>query len=340
MTVWRDTPAVPVLQNITRGRFENEIVPAGRPVILENLVADWPIVEAARQSDRALADYLKGFPAKTGFDAWFGPPEIGGRFGYSDDLKGFNHERRTVALAELLDYVLAHRTDPTAYSAYAGGIPIKTVVPALAAAVPMPLLDPGREMLVSLWFGGRSRTAAHWDVPQNLACVAAGRRRFTLFPIDQVGNLYVGPLDFTLAGQAISLVDFDAPDFDRFPKFRDAIAAAQIADLEPGDALYIPSLWWHHVETRDPVGALVNFWWRDGPPHLITPLFTLFHALLSLRDLPAPERAAWQVLFDHYIFQRDGDPMAHLPVAARGLFGTMTPEMLQRLKAFLAGPLK
>ena len=204
----------------------------------------------------------------------------------------------------------------------------------------MLLLDPTREMLVSLWLGGRTRTAAHWDVPQNLACVVLGRRRFTVFPPEQVRNLYVGPLDFTLAGQPTSLVDFAAPDLQRFPLFREAMAAASVAELEPGDALYLPSLWWHHVESLDPVGAMMNFWWRDGPPWLMTPLFTLFHALLTLRDLPGPERAAWRTFFDHYIFEANGDPMAHLPPAARGVFGEMTPERMRRLKTLLAGPLR
>ena len=92
------------------------------------------------------------------------------------------------------------------------------------------------EQLASLWIGNRTRTAAHFDLPQNIACVISGRRRFTVFPIGQLPNLYVGPLDFTPAGQAISLVDFHAPDFERYPRFREALRHAQVAELEPGDA--------------------------------------------------------------------------------------------------------
>jgi hypothetical protein len=340
MSVWADAPRLPALSGVTRTRFEQEIVPAGRPALLKGLVRDWPIVEAAARSRQALTEALLAEANREGIRAWFAQPDQSGRFTYSDDLTGFNHERRIVTLADLIAYLIDHADDPAAHTAYAGGIPIPKIMPGLLPQLPMPLLEPGREMLVSLWLGGRSRTAAHWDVPQNLACVIAGRRRFTLFPTDQVANLYVGPLDFTLAGQPTSLVDIVEPDLERFPKFRAAMAAALVADLEPGDALYLPSLWWHHVEALDPFGAMVNFWWRDGPDWLMTPLFTLFHSLLTIRDLPPAERTAWRVFFDHYIFQTGDDPWAHLPESVRGMFGELTQEKRSQLKSMLAAPLR
>lgn len=340
MSVWADVPRLPALTGVTRARFEQEIVPAGQPALLKGLVRDWPIVEAATQSRQGLANALLAEANGEGVQAWFSPRGEGGRFTYSDDLAGFNHERRIVTLADLVAYMIDHADDPAAHTAYAGGIPIPKIMPGLLPQLPMPLLEEGREMLVSLWLGGHSRTAAHWDVPQNLACVVAGRRRFTLFPTDQVANLYVGPLDFTLAGQPTSLVDIVEPDLEQHPKFREAMAAAAIAELEPGDALYLPSLWWHHVEALDAFGAMINFWWRDGPAWLMTPLFTLIHSLLTIRDLPPGERAAWRVFFDHYIFQTGGDPWAHLPEAARGMFGELTPDKRERLKAMLSAPLR
>jgi len=215
-------------------------------------------------------------------------------------------------------------------------MPVRRHLPALAAEISMPLLDPGRDMLVSLWLGNRTRTAAHWDLPQNLACVVAGGRRFTLFPTEQLRNLYVGSLDSTLAGQPTSLVDVEAPDLTRFPRFAKALEAAESAELEPGDALYLPSLWWHAVTGLDEVGAMVNFWWRDGEPPLLTPLNALYHALITMKDLPPAERERWRVMFDHYVFQDDGDPAAHLPEQARGILGKRTPELVRRVRKMLA----
>lgn len=327
--------AIAEYEGVDRTRFECDIVTKGEPAVLRGLVADWSAVEAAKAGDEALSDFLRGAASDEPFEAWFGPPEIEGRFGYNADFSGFNHERKLATVDQLLDLLLRQRGVARPYSMYAGGIPIRRHLPGLLTSIPVPLLDMGKATLISLWLGNRTRTAAHWDLPQNLACVVAGRRRFTLFPTDQIANLYVGPLDFTLAGQPISLVDLEAPDLEKHPRFGEALEAAQTAELGPGDALYIPSLWWHAVASLDELSAMVNFWWRDAEPPLLTPLNALYHAVITMKNLPGNELAAWRVMFDHYIFGDNGDPVAHLPEGARGILGKRTPELVARVKKLL-----
>ena len=326
-------------EGMDRERFEREIVPKGEPAVLRGLVSGWPIVAAAREGDDALAAVLRGAASGEPFEAWFGAPEIEGRFGYTPDFGGFNHERRLATVDQLLDLLLRQKGHERPYSMYAGGIPIRKHLPGLLPAIPAPVLDTSKATLISLWLGNRTRTAAHWDLPQNLACVVAGRRRFTLFPTDQLPNLYVGPLDFTLAGQPISLVDVEKPDFEQHPRFAEALEHAQQAELGPGDALYIPSLWWHAVASLDELGAMINFWWRDAEPPLLTPLNALYHAVITMKNLPPKELAAWRVLFDHYVFEENGDPVAHLPEKARGILGKRTPELVARVKKLLVDAL-
>ncbi len=305
------------------------------PAVLRGQVADWPAVQAANRSPQELTSFLRPLDTGKPIDAYFGKPEIRGRFFYSDDLRGFNFERRSLGFSAFLDMLLKHRDDPDPPSFFAGAVRIPEVIPGITQEHDHGLLDPGLEQLVSMWVGNRTRTAAHYDLPQNLACVVSGRRRFTLFPIDQLPNLYVGPLEFTLAGQSISLVDFHEPDFERFPRFREALKHARIVELGPGDTLYLPSLWWHHVETLDPFGLMINFWWRDAPEYMFTPMMTMMHAMLSIRELPERERMAWRKVFDHYVFQTGGDPVPHLPEHARGVLGEMTPDMIRRLRHHL-----
>ena len=327
---------VPEHREVSREQFEREIQPAGRPAILRGFCSEWQPVKVAHQGDEALAAYLRQHATQEPVEAWFGDPAIQGRFNFAENFTGFNHDRRLATVEQLTDLLLRQRGHEQPFSIYAGAIPVRRHLPQFLSQVPMPLLEQKSEVLISLWLGNRTRTAAHWDLPQNLACVIAGRRRFTLFPTDQISNLYVGPLDFTLAGQPTSLVDIEDPDFEQHPRFRDALHAAEVAELGPGDALYMPSLWWHAVAGLDEFGAMVNFWWRDGPPPMLTPLNALYHALITVKDLPPAEKEAWRTIFNHYVFQDGGDPVEHLPEEARGALGKRTPDLVARVRAMLA----
>ncbi|MEK8033967.1 cupin-like domain-containing protein [Ideonella sp. DXS29W] len=294
------------------------------PVVLRGLVRDWPVVQAARRAGEGqggeVAAYLRRFDVGATVGAWYGPPEIEGRFGYNADLTGFNFAREMTRFAAVLDALAAHRDDPRPPAIYVGSTTIDTCLPGFRAENDLPIghLQP----LASLWLGNRACVAAHQDLPDNLACVAAGRRRFTLLPPDQVGNLYIGPLENTLAGLPTSLVDFREPDLQRFPKFAQAQARAMVVDLGPGDAIFIPSMWWHHVEALEPFNLLVNYWWRQSPEHMDSPMAALLLAMMTVRDLPPAQRDAWRHLFDHYVFEADADTAAHLPPAARQILAS------------------
>ncbi len=309
------------------------VLEATTPVLLRGLVAHWPLVQAAGQGDAAFCAALRPW-ADTRVGLWRGAPAIDGRFGYNEALDGFNFEREIGRFGALLDELLALAAAPEPPALYLGSTELEGSFPGLRATHDLPALR-AHEPLASLWLGNRARVAVHFDLPDNIACVVAGRRRFTLFPPGQVGNLYVGPLEFTPAGQPISLVDHARPDLRRFPRYAQALAQAQVFELGPGDALFIPSQWWHGVESLGPVNALVNFWWRRVPAHMDTPLNTLLLALLSLRELPPHQRQAWRALFEHYVFDADDDTAAHIPPAARGVLGPMDATQARRLRAHL-----
>jgi hypothetical protein len=312
------------------GAVPDEVLRSTQPVLLRGLVRHWPLVQAAQRSDGAFCDYLRGFGADTRLSLWRGAPEIGGRFFYDADFSGFNFRYETHSFGALLDELLAGTPD----ALYLGSTDIDRCFPGLRQ--PNDLAGLARfNPLASLWLGNRMQVAAHFDLPDNIACVVAGRRRFTLFPPEQVGNLYIGPLDLTPAGQPISLVDHVRPDLERFPRYAEALKHMQTFELLPGDALFIPSQWWHGVESLEPISALVNFWWRQSPPFMDTPLNTLMMALLTLRDLPPAQRDAWRALFDHYVFDADGETAAHIPPRARGILDPINDGSARQLRAML-----
>ena len=309
----------------------DELLVSTQPMVLRGMVASWPVAHAGLESGQAASDYLRRFYKDATVGALLGAPDIGGRFFYNDDLSGFNFKPVRVKLDTVLDEIARHANDANPPSLYVGSTTVDTCLPGFRAEND---LDMGnRQPLVSVWIGNQTRIAAHHDLPDNIACVVAGHRRFTLFPPSELENLYVGPLDFTPAGQAISLVDFARPDFEKFPKFEEALKRAQVAELGPGDAIFIPSMWWHHIESLDSFNVLVNYWWRQSPAYMDSPMSALMLALMTVRDLPPEQRAAWASLFRHYVFDADEHTSDHIPRDARRVLGPLDEAATRELRA-------
>lgn len=322
------------LRGLDPAALPPEVLSSTEPLVLRGLVADWPLVQAGLASPRAAIDYLRRFARHDAqVQVMLAPPEVQGRYFYNEALTGFNFRIERPPLGAMLDAMLQQLDDARPPSLYMGSTTVDSYLPGLRAENDLDLAayDP----LFSVWIGNRTRIAAHQDVPDNIACVAVGHRRFTLFPPAQLRNLYIGPLDLTPAGQPVSLVDFAQPDLARFPRFAEALQHAQVAELEPGDAIFIPSLWWHHVEGLDSFNVLLNYWWRATPGHMDSPMNALMLALMSVRDLPAEQRAAWQEIFRHYVFEADQDTAAHIPEGARRTLAPLTPEVARELRARL-----
>jgi hypothetical protein len=316
-----------------------ELLTGDRPFVIRGGFAHWPVVQAARQSDEALARYLMGLYNGVRIGLFQLEPEARGRVFYADDtLTSFNFSRYSATLDQVLSGLLGLAQAPEPPALYVGSTTVEAVLPGFMEANALGL--GARDTLVSLWLGNRTRIAAHYDLPDNLAVVAAGRRRFTVFPPEQIHNLYMGPLDPTPAGQPVSLVDFAQPDFERFPRFAQALEAGEVAELAPGDALFIPSMWFHHVEGLAPLNLLINAWWRQTPDHVDSPLATLRLALMTLRDLPAKERRIWQHHFQHFVFGADDTTWAHIPEPARGLLGPIDDTVSRQARAQLLSQLK
>ncbi|OWQ86980.1 cupin [Roseateles aquatilis] len=321
------------LTDLTPGRLPDGLLAAAQPVVLRGLVSHWPAVQASRRSDRSAVDYLRQCWRGEPVAIMTGAPEIDGRFFYNDDFSGFNFGREDAPLPAVMEALLELREQPRPPCFYVGSTTVDTCLPGFRAHNDLDVGDP--DPLVSVWLGNRSRIAPHYDLPDNIACVMAGHRRFTLFPPEQLPNLYVGPIDFTPAGQPVSLVDLKQPDFERFPRFAEALANGLQAELGPGDAVYIPSMWWHQVEALDAFNVLINYWWRQSPAHMDSPVAALMLALLTMRDLPPAQRRAWQGLFDHYVFQADASTVAHIPPQARHALAPLTADGADHLRAHL-----
>ncbi len=316
-----------------------DLIAQGRPVLLKGAARRWPLVQAGLESPEAAAAMLRAADAGLPVVGYVGDPAIRGRFHYTPDMTAMNFTTERAPLGAFLDRILATEGAADAPSIYLGSTDLDTYFPGLRDAnAIMPCDDTfgAHPPVASIWIGNRTVAATHWDMSNNMAVCVAGRRRFTLFPPEQVGNLYPGPIEPTPAGQVVSMVDLTAPDFAAYPRFARALAAAEVAELEPGDVLVYPALWWHHVEALASFNILVNYWWNAAPDYLDTPMTTLLHGLLSLRGRPDHEKQAWRAIFDHYLFAPSEQASAHLPPSAQGPLAPLDPVMARRLRALVA----
>lgn len=318
--------------------LKSDVTHSCEPLLLKGLVNSWPIVEKGLSSFSDAKEYIAGFDNQRTVGAFKTEARNKGRFFYNEDYTGLNFEFKHRLLNDVLNDIEQHQGDDS-LSLYVGSTSVDTCIPGFRKDNDL-LFENCIKPLVSLWLGNRSRIAAHYDAPMNIACNAVGRRRFTLFPPTQIKNLYIGPLDFTPAGQAASLVDFANPDFQKFPDFEKALEESFVVELEPGDAILIPSMWWHHVEGLESFNVLINYWWRTAPAHAGPGISALQHAILTLRDLPKPERDAWKELFDYYIFGDQEKVTRHIPEHVHGVLAPLDDNRARKLRSQLLASLK
>lgn len=329
---------IPVWEAVTAELFENEIAPQNKPAILKSLMGDWSAVKAGKKSPRAFADYIKAHDSKKEISAVVGSPDINGRFFYNKDLKTVNFIRKPVTLSVAIEYLMGNASKPNPHAIAVQAVSVREVLPRFDDENPQPLLD--KSIAPKIWMGNQAVVAPHYDPYDNLAAVVAGHRKFTLFPPEQIKNLYLGPLLNTPAGVPISMVDIRKPDLERFPNFQQALEAGQEATLEPGDAIYIPALWWHAVESLDKVNVLINYWWGGISDSGISPRDSLLHSMLTIAQLSPEKRIAWRHYFDYHVFQMNDDPKKHLPQDLSDITTTLSTKQKKDLRDYLVSTLK
>lgn len=316
----------------------DDLFSGGEPVILRGMIADWPVVRAGLESAEKAMEFLvsgySGKPAKV----YIGGPETGGRFHYDESRTALNYHVETISLPDMFSRIRENfdQSDPSYF--YSPSLVYPQAFPDIQDGNSLPLTHGSirpDHLVAKIWIGTQSIASAHFDMPSNIACCMVGKRRFTLFPPEQVHNIYPGPFNPTPGGQVITMANLRDPDLETFPRFRDALDASVVADLEPGDVLYYPSMWWHEVEARDKFNIMVNYWWYSSPFYMGDPMDVIMHGILALRDRPKNEKKAWRELFDYYVFGPADKPRAHLPEAAHGVLGELDETMARKLRAML-----
>lgn len=255
-----ESPAtVKELHRPTPDQFRLEVLPRGNPAVLRGIAGDWPLVIAARTDECKAMSLLERRANASLTPVLRANADVEGRFHYGKDTQSFNFIRGEGNVAGIIAALREQEQfyRPSAIAAQA--MDVERFFPGLEQSHPMPFVP--AEARPRIWFGNAAKVATHNDPIENVAVVAAGRRRFTLFPPCAEPDLYLGPHHPTPAGARISMVHVTAPDFTRFPRYAKALEIAQVAELLPGDAIFVPRDWFHHVEALERFNVLVNYWW-------------------------------------------------------------------------------
>jgi hypothetical protein len=310
--------------------FLRAVVEPCQPAVIRGMVGSWPAVAAGARSPVHFRSYISRFDAGREAEVFVGEPQIAGKYFYSDDLRGFNFSRVRMHFSEALDRIVA-TTGGRGASLYMGSLPTEQYLPGFTTENVLRAFK--TSVAPRIWIGHASNVSAHYDTMDNVACVVAGARRFTLYPPEAIDRLYIGPIDHTMAGQPVSLAASAPADDERFPRFREVRDRALVAELQPGDAIYVPKLWWHQVEATRPFNVLVNYWWDAFAAGRDAPASAMLLSLITIAERPPAERQAWRAFFDHFVFRSQGHPLAHLPQELHGVLGPLKPDDYQKIRA-------
>lgn len=314
---------------------------------MKGLVNEWPLVKASQNNDlnngeddarNAVIESLSEHDSLNPFLVYIANHDIDAKFSYNESCTGFNYESKRSDFKQVISHIQSQIDNPEHDYLYINSLRLDQGFPSLAASHSLNFNHPefdANQPVAKIWLGTESVAAAHFDLPRNIACCVHGKRRFTLFKPEQVENLYPGPLSPTPGGQVVTMTDLSKPDFDKFPKLKTALANAYVVDMEPGDALYYPSMWWHQVQALDRFNVMINFWWMSAPAHMGNPMDVLSHGMMSLRDRSESEKKAWKSLFDYYVFGDSAQVVAHLPEQSQGALAPMDEMSARRMRAML-----
>lgn len=114
-----------------------------------------------------------------------------------------------------------------------------------------------RRRRANLWIGpSGTRSKLHFDRDENVFCQLHGQKRFHFISPKHTRDLYPTNIGW---GDGYSQVDLESPDLERYPHFS-GVPIDEVT-VEPGDMLYVPSGWWHDVESLTVSISYSLLWW-------------------------------------------------------------------------------
>lgn len=258
--------STPILDRPTAEEFDVLALRDAKPILLKGCLEDWPLYRelSRRNTANEKLDWLNSLIGHRRIHYTTIPPQQCGHLGFSENLDRQNFTLKSSRRkTRFVDYsaVLRERLLAPELGTVCM-LSVKTfMLPELELAAPeLPYFSKLRTLRRGVWIGSGGRVAnLHFDPLHNMIATVEGKRRVVLFPPECTASLYPSPLDRGLGGAVASRARLLDADFERFPRLGAAMEQGYVAECEPGDLLYIPPLWWHHLETFG-LNVMINSW--------------------------------------------------------------------------------
>jgi hypothetical protein len=215
---------IPRVENLSASEFRKSYLEAGRPVVLTDMASTWPALK--KWTPEYFAREYGSLQVKV-YDKSFVRPGTS----YMSSL-------RKMPFSEYLDRMSTGSADLRLFA-----FNIFWQAPQLRQDILWPDMTKGfSKKFIFMFFGCKgSVTQLHYDpdLPHLLHTVLRGKKRVVLFANEKSKNLYKHPFNTR------SYVDVDNPDFAKFPRLKYVTGYQTL--LHPGETLFMPSGWWHHM---------------------------------------------------------------------------------------------
>jgi hypothetical protein len=247
--------SIPRVKNISKETFIKNYYKPQRPVLMEGLTKDWPAHKKWN------LEYIQSLAGDQIVSLYNNKP-----------TKGNQKSAEPVAEMPLYDYVEILKTKPTDLRIFFYDV-LKNM-PILANDFSYP--DMGLKFfkrLPVMFFGSKgSKVLAHYDM--DLADLVHfhfhGTKKVVLFSPEQTKYLYKIPY----AVHNLESIDMSNPDFIKFPALQ-YVKGYQI-EMKHGDALYMPSGYWHYIEYLDGGFSMTLRAFSKRPATLLKMLYNVF----------------------------------------------------------------
>lgn len=243
------------VKSISKSEFVQNYLKPQVPVVIENLVDNWPAVSKWN------FDYIKQKVGDKVVPLYDDRP-----VDYKD---GFNEPHATMKMSEYVDLL---QKEPTKYRIFLYNV-LKEV-PELQDDFDFP--DIGLKLMKSLpmlFFGGEdSHTFMHYDI--DLANILhfhfQGKKECILYPNGEKKHLYKVPHSLITHES----IDFSNPDFERWPALKKACGYR--TELEHGNVLYMPEGYWHYMRYITPGFSMSMRAIARNPKNLSQAIYNIF----------------------------------------------------------------